>query len=74
MNYRARYELSMYGGRRKYICVSKLSSERLLSTWTESKKPMEFHQREDGKEIKTSSGNIDGIKIINILKSLPSVH
>jgi hypothetical protein len=55
----------MYEGSRKYICVSKLSQEQLLSSWKENKQSMEFHQREDGKEIKTSSGNIDGIKIIN---------
>lgn len=61
---KTRYELSMYGGRRKYICISSYSPDELLERWKNNEKSLQIHVCEDGERIETARGNIDYIKII----------
>lgn len=64
MRYRTKYELSMYDGVKKVICVSALDANTLMRNWRMNSKPMGMHLCKNGEKIETHNGNVDYIKII----------
>lgn len=59
-----KYEISLYNGRRKYICYSFRTSENLMEEWSNHDKCMERHETLDRKVIKVARGSVDYIKVI----------
>lgn len=59
-----KYEISLYDGRRKYICYSFRTPENLMEEWRNHDKFMERHETLDREVIMVGRGSVDYIKVI----------